>query len=151
MKQLCRTTGARYFHKPRCYLDLRCQWKRCETIIIYNIEFYIVAPQGIEIWAGDPRGINLTTNQHSRVGGEGKLQSKNPDRSRKWAAYVASNRLPTHLTMNGHTANSRYCRLHDCHRFESSLAKVWLGSNQKCYKCLVERRRRRVYCTVKIR
>jgi hypothetical protein len=31
--------------------------------------------------------------------------------------------------MNGHTANSRYCRLHDCHRFESFIAKIWLGSN----------------------
>jgi hypothetical protein len=63
---------------------------------------------------------------HQQWGGEGKLQAKNPDRIRKGAAYMESNRLPTHLTMNGHTANSWYCRRHDCHRFESLL--VWLVS-----------------------
>jgi hypothetical protein len=46
--------------------------------INYQSKWRTAAPQGIEIWAGDPRGINLTTNYHSRVERRRKTPSKKP-------------------------------------------------------------------------
>jgi hypothetical protein len=47
-------------------------------IFVDSLAIFRFAPQGIEIWAGDPRVINLTTNHHSRVERRRETPSKKP-------------------------------------------------------------------------